>query len=317
MTLLAHDMAEQADLLQRVLTTQSAALAQAKALLAEHRVVRLVGIGSSRHVAGYAAACLDVLGNVPAAVLSAPGAVVSLPRFGPGQLLVMLSQSGQTPALLSVASTAREAGATVLAVTNAPGSPLERVADVVLPVGAGTESVIPATKSVTVMMLLLRAFAAPVDPADIDRLSALVNGLLEHPHLAELVALHPLPSLVVSGGFAGQWVADEVAIKLAEMTAHLAVSKSVVDFLHGPAAVPASAVAFLDPHDPNAAAVASRPSVLTVGPDYDLPLARTGDESLDAIARVVAGQCLALHWAQCHGVDPDDPRGLQKVTLTA
>jgi len=121
---------------------------------------------------------------------------------------------------------------------------------------------------------------------------------------------------VVCGGFAGQSVADEVAIKLAEIAGHLAVPESVVDFLHGPAAVVAPALAFLDPSDPNAAAVASLPSVLTVGAGYALPLASCGDASLDPISEVVAGQCLALHWAQSHGIDPDDPRGLQKVTLT-
>jgi len=95
-------------------------------------------------------------------------------------------------------------------------------------------------------------------------------------------------------------------------------AQAVVDFLHGPAAVVAPALAFLDPLDPNAAAVASRRGVLTVGPsdDYHLPLSGCGDRTLDPIAQVVAGQCLALHWAQSHGVDPDDPRGLQKVTLT-
>lgn len=319
MTLLAGDIAEQPGLLQSRLLSQSAALSQARALVALHHVVRLVGIGSSRHVAGYGAACLEVFGDVPASVLSAPGGGVPLPRLGPGQLLVIISQSGQTPALLTVAASARACGATVLAVTNGPGSALEQAADVVLPADAGAESVVPATKSVSAMMLLLRALAGSVDPAAVHRLSAVVGGLVGDSQLVALVALHALPDLVVCGGFAGQWVADEVALKLAEVTAHLAVPESVVDFLHGPAAVAAPTLAFLDPTDPNATAVASRGSVLTVGPspDYSLPLPGTGDASLDAITRVVAGQCLALHWAQCHGVDPDDPRGLKKVTLTA
>ena len=321
MTLLAGDMAQQGALLEwMVLESQVAALERAASALVEHRLVRLVGIGSSRHVAGYGAVCLDVLAGVPTTLLAAPGAGVPLPRFGPEQLIVLLSQSGQTPALLAVADAAREAGATVLALTNNPGSPLDKAADVVLHAAAGPESVVPATKSVTAMMLLLRALAAPIDAPALHQLAAVVTRLVddEGGQVAELASRHPLPDLVVCGGFAGQWVADEVAIKLAEMAAHLAVPESVVDFLHGPAAVAAPALAFLDPSDPNAAAVASRPGVLTVGPsaDYNLPLSGCGDTTLDPIAQIVAGQCLALHWAQCHGVDPDDPRGLQKVTLT-
>lgn len=321
MTLLARDMAQQGALLESmVLTSQAVALTRAAGALADHRLVRFAGIGSSRHVAGYGAACLDVLGGIPTTLLAAPGAGVPLPRFGPEQLLVIVSQSGQTPALLSVAAAARGAGATVLALTNTPSSPLEDTADLVLHAAAGPESVVPATKSVTAMMLLLRALAAPVTAPSVRQLAALVTGLVQDKdgQVAALAAQHPLPDLVVCGGFAGQWVADEVAIKLAEMAAHLAVPESVVDFLHGPAAVVAPTLAFLDPLDPNAAAVASRPSVVTVGPsaDYALPLLSCGDAFLDPIANVVAGQCLALHWAQSHGVDPDDPRGLQKVTLT-
>ena len=318
MTLLATDMAQQGALLEGLLESQAAALARAASALDGHRLVRLVGIGSSRHVAGYGAACLEVLAGVPTTLLAAPGAAVPLPRFGPEQLVVLVSQSGQTPALLSVAATARAAGGTILALTNTPGSPLDDAADLVLHAAAGPESVVPATKSVTAMMLLLRALAAPVTAPTLRRLSALVTELVEDGRVKALAATYPLPDLVICGGFAGQWVADEVAIKLAEMAAHLAVPESVVDFLHGPAAVVAPALAFLDPLDPNAAAVASRPSVLTVGPspDYTLPLRSCGDASLDPIAQIVAGQCLALHWAQSHGVDPDDPRGLQKVTLT-
>jgi glucosamine--fructose-6-phosphate aminotransferase (isomerizing) len=320
-TLLAKDMAQQGALLEwMVLESQQAALSRATEALADHRLVRLVGIGSSRHVAGYGAACLEVLAGVPTTLLPAAGAGVPLPRFGPEQLLVLVSQSGQTPALLSVAADARAAGATVLALTNTPGSPLEDAADLVLQAAAGPESVVPATKSVTASMLLLRALAAPMDSAAVGRLAALVTGLVDDAsgQVAELASTHPLPALVVCGGFAGQWVADEVAIKLAEMAAHLAVPESVVDFLHGPAAVAAPALAFLDPRDPNAADVTSRPSVLTVGPSphFSLPLSSCGDPSLDPVVQVVAGQCLALQWACSRGVDPDDPRGLQKVTLT-
>lgn len=304
MSLVAADIAEQGELLARLPDVGTA-----REILARHRVVRLAGIGSSRHVAAYGAACLEIITGLPATVLASPGAGVPQPRLGPDDLLVLVSQSGQTPALLDLAAHSRSLGTTVMALTNNPSSSLAGLADVSLDAGAGRESVVPATKSLTCSMLALRALAGPVLPGPLaDVALALLD--LTMPDA-------PLPSVVIGGGFAGQAVADEVALKLAEMVGHLAVAESVIDFLHGPAAVPAPALAFLDPTDPNSAAVAARPDVLTVGPAGRVVLSSTGDASLDAIAQVVAGQLLALHWAQALGVDPDDARGLQKVTLTA
>ena len=321
MTQLGLEIAEQGTLLgATLLASQGSQLQAAAALVRAASVVRFVGIGSSRHVAGYAAECFDALAGVPTSVLAAPGAAVPLPRFGPGQLVVVVSQSGQTPALLTVASAARSAGATVLALTNTVGSPLEDAADAALQAGAGLERVVPATKSVTAMMLLLRVLAGPVDLTAVTLLTSTIGRLVhdEGGWLASVAATADLPQIVVSGGVAGQWVADEVALKLAEIVGHLAAAESLVDFLHGPAAVPAPVLAFLDPDDPNAAEVSRRVDVVTVGPGPEcvVPLSPTGDRWLDAIAQVVAGQCLALHWAQARGVDPDDARGLAKVTLT-
>lgn len=319
--LLLRDIRQQSTLLAAGLDgARAEVLAQAAGALAGPSHIRFVGIGSSRHVAGYGAACADLLTQVPASVLAAPGAGVPLPRFNRDELIVLVSQSGATPALLDVARAAHTRGAQVWALTNGTGSALEQLADLVLAVEAGPESVVPATKSVTMMMLLLRAICGPVDTDALARLSALVRSLVEDSErrMSQIAATSPPPDAVVAGGFAGQWVADEVAIKLAEISAHLAVSESLVDYLHGPAAVAAPALAFLAPSDPNAAAVAGRPDCVLVGPseDYALTLPSCGDPTLDAIAQVVAGQCLALHWARAAGLDPDDPRGLRKVTFT-
>ena len=301
-SLLAQDMAEQAPLLGGLLTSTD--LGPARSLLASHYVVRLVGIGSSHHIASYGAACLQALGGRVAMSLAAPGSGVPQPRLSPDDLLVVVSQSGSTPALVELAEGARTAGAGVLAMTNVPRSPLEQVAHAVLPCGAGSERVVPATKSVTTAMLLLRALAAPVNPDAVRRMARAVAS----PDLPS-VAMRP-PGFVVAGGLAGQSVADEVALKLAEVAGLAAVPESLVDFLHGPAAVHAPVLALVDDTDPNAAR-------LTNHLVQWLHVAPTGDEGLDRIAQVVAGQLLALSWARELGVDPDDPKGLEKVTLTA
>lgn len=300
-SLLARDIAEQGPLLAGLLARTD--LAPAQALLASRGVVRLVGIGSSQHVAAYGASCLETLGGRVVTVLAAPGGGVPQPRLSPDDLLVVVSQSGATPALLDLAQAARAAGAAVLAVTNAPGSPLEQLADAALPCGAGPELVVPATKSVTTAMLLLRALAATVPDDAVRRL-----GEAAADPTLPTVAIRP-PGFVVAGGLAAKAVADEVALKLAEVAGLPAVPESLVDYLHGPAAVAAPVLALVDADDPNLAGLAGHHVHLLTVP-------ATGDEGLDRIAQVVAGQRVALSWARELGVDPDDPKGLAKVTLT-
>lgn len=299
--LLEADVAEQGELLGTLLDRTS--LDEARGLVATRRVLHLAGIGSSRHVAAYGAACLAALGGRTTTVLAAPGGGVPQPRLGPEDLLVVVSQSGETPALLELAEGARAAGAAVLALTNAPRSPLEWLSDAVLGCAAGPERVVPATKSVTTAMLLLRALASPVDPTAVRRLAHGVDaGTLP------VVGGRP-PGFVVAGGLAGQAVADEVALKLAEVVGLPAVPESLVDFLHGPAAVASPVVALVDDDDPNR-------DGLSAADVQHLTWPRTGDAGLDRIAMVVTGQRLALAWAAALEVDPDDPKGLAKVTMT-
>jgi glutamine---fructose-6-phosphate transaminase (isomerizing) len=300
-SLLAQDIAAQGVLLDELLVRTD--LAPAQRLLASRHVVRLVGLGSSHHVAAYGADCLAALGGRLATLLAAPGTGVPQPRLSPDDLLVVVSQSGATPALLALAAGARAAGAGVLALTNVPGSALEDLADGVLPCGAGPEQVVPATKSVTTAMLLLRALAAPVPHDAVRRLAEACGD-------APLPVLGPRPpGFVVVGGLAAQAVADEVALKLAEVAGLPAVPESLVDFLHGPAAVVAPVLALVDDADPNLPGLEG----LDV---HRLAVPATGDEGLDRIAQVVAGQRCALAWARRLAVDPDDPKGLAKVTLT-
>jgi glucosamine--fructose-6-phosphate aminotransferase (isomerizing) len=300
-SLLGQDMTEQGPLLERLLDRTD--LTAARRLLSDRAVVRLVGLGSSHHVAAYGAACLATFGGCVTTVLSAPGSGVPQPQLSADDVLVVVSQSGATPALLDVAAGAREAGAAVLAIVNADASPLARLATLTLSCGAGPERVVPATKSVTTAMLLLRALASDVPADPVRRLAHLAAD----PALPS-VGVRP-PGFVVAGGLAGQAVADEVALKLAEVAGLAAVPESLVDYLHGPSAVPAPVLALVADDDPN------RPAL--TGHDVHLvQVPATGDEGLDRIAQVVVGQRVALSWARELGVDPDDPKGLAKVTLT-
>jgi glucosamine--fructose-6-phosphate aminotransferase (isomerizing) len=310
----ADELARQPGALASVLGDNDRALAAARDALTSAERIRLAGVGSSRHAAGFGAAVIDLVAGRPAAVLDAPGSAVPVPAHRAGDLLVVVSQSGRTPALVRLAMSARATGATVVAVVNDASGPLAAGADVVLRCGAGFESVIPATGSVTTAMLLLRALAGPVAAPALDELVQASTTIL-----GTRWVMSAVPQRVVAGGLAGEWVAEEVALKLAEVAAVLATAESVVDHLHGPVALTVPTLALLEPSDANAATVAAPAAVITAGPasTYTHPLPAVTDPTLAPIARVIAGQRAALAVAELVGVDPDHPRGLHKVTMTS
>ena len=316
MTRAADDIADQPKVLGSVLAANGSDLAKARGLIRGARVVRLAAFGSSKHAAGYGAAALESFSGLPAVVLPAPGEAVALPRPRRDEPLVVLSQSGRTPALLAVAENARNAGVAVIAVTNEPNSPLEDLADVTLACAAGPERVVAATKSVTAQCLLLRALAAETNGIAVDSLVRAVRRTVELDVRGALA--NEAPASVVASGFAAEWVADEIALKLTELVGLNVTSESVVEHFHGPRASGAAVLAFLDPNEPNSGELARSFDVTTVGPHpaFAVETPSTGDESLDAIVALVAGQRIAHAWALRLDQDPDADRGLQKVTCT-
>ena len=312
----AADIAEQPEILAAVIDRNRATLSRAREVLAQARVVRFVGIGSSRHAAGYGALALDVFGETPSSLLPAPGAAVAIPPPRPDEPLVVVSQSGWTPALLDVARRAHQAGVDVIAITNEPHSPLESIATVTLACEAGRERIVAATKSVTAQCLLMRALASEPTRAEIAALVARVRRTVTLDVEAALAT--SVPSAVVCAGFASNHVAGEIALKITEMSGASVSAASLVEHFHGPKASDAPVLAFLDPTDPNSGELARRRNVTTVGPHpaFDVETPTTGEPSLDAIVTLIAGQRIAAAWALQVGEDPDADRGLQKVTTT-
>ena len=306
----ARDLGEQPAALARVLDVNAGQLDPARELVAKACCVRLLGIGSSRHAAGIGAAALELAG-LHADLPPAPGAHVPAPVLHRDDVVVAVSQSGETPAVVHAVTRARELGCAVVAVTNGGGA-LARAATVSLDCAAGPERVVAASKSVTTSVLLLRALAGSVD---VVALVAAVEAVLAADTAALVTGAHP--THVVAGGLGAEHVAAEVALKFAETGGRLLTSEPVVEHLHGPAAVPATTLALLHPDDPNAARLSG--DIVRIGPhpSYDVVVPDLADPALAAILALVGGQVAALAWSRRGGVDADAPRGLSKVTRTA
>lgn len=309
------DIAEQPATVAAALASNIDELAKARDLLAAASLIRVVAMGSSRHAGGYAATCFEALAGWAAAVADAPGKGVPRPAWKQGEAVVALSQSGRTPALVEAVSEARDRGLRVVAIVNDEASPLSELSDVTLACRAGPERVVAATKTVTTQMALARAVAAPVAPREVEALASNLDAAVALD--TSLTHSTPRPRAVVAGGFAGGWVADEVAIKFAEIAGQAVTAEPLVEHLHGPVAAPVPVLALVDGDDPNLTWLPAE-RVTRVGGDVraDVVVPSSGDLSLDVLTRLVAAQRLVVGWAEAAGEDPDARRGLDKVTAT-
>src|SRR5713226_9548164 len=104
--------------------------------------------GSSAHAATFAKHLMELNLGLPVAAAAPNIASVYLRRLRlAGQLFLSISQSGRSDDLIVGAEMARAAGALTVALVNDVGSPLAAVCDIVLPMGAGSETSVAATKS--------------------------------------------------------------------------------------------------------------------------------------------------------------------------
>jgi len=296
----------------------------------------LAARGSSDHAATYAKYLFEIRNRLPVA-LAAPSAFTlyaSPPRLD-GLAVLAISQSGASPDVSAVVEEARRQGRPAFALVNEPRSRLGRAAEVVMPMGAGRELSVPASKTYTASLLGLAMLSWALDPepgfrAAIEAVPCAVSAALES-GAGRLAGLVEGRRLAVIGRGYHLATAQEVALKVTETSYLLAEARSVADFMHGPIAAVDSElpVLLLEAAGPALADMrrlgrrldAQGAGVLRIGdrlsPGPRAVRVKTGlPESLTPIPFAVAGQLFAQALAARRGLDPDRPRGLRKVTET-
>ncbi|MEV0753905.1 SIS domain-containing protein [Streptosporangium sp. NPDC050280] len=258
-----------------------------------------------------------------------------------GVLAVALSQSGRTEEIVETLAWAKGCGAKTVAITNGgERTPLAQAADLALCTVAGEEKAVPATKTYTTALAALAVLAlglgADVDAADLRRVPDAVEKLIGDPGDLEAIVegLADKPGVVVSGRGLAFSTALEVALKLKEACYLHAMGLSYADLLHGPIAVvdsdtPAILVAAGEgPTLAGTVTLAERvtgagASAYTVGGGDALSSVATAalngpdlPEWVAPLGLIVPGQLLTEALARRLGIDPDSPRGLNKVTQT-
>jgi glutamine---fructose-6-phosphate transaminase (isomerizing) len=342
--LLLAEIREQPHALARLLEHEAEIAALAEAIAARApSVVRLVGHGTSDNAASYGVYAFGLLPGWTAFRDS-----ISLTVYYDAQIdladsvVIALSQSGQTPDVLEYVERARARGAFTIALTNEPDSALASSASAVVPLSAGQERSVAATKTYVNELAALALLAGGAA----GRGAELGEGLRRTAELLDS-ALDPLqqavPAIAVPMAFVGRMfvigrglefaTAREVALKLTETCRVAAEPLTATDLAHGPVAAldtlfPVWTIASYDESLPAVvdAAARAREAGATIvasgsaasaleGASYALPVPEAPSPVLAPLLSVVPGQLFAWALAQAKGLDPDKPHGLSKVTL--
>ena len=121
--------------------------------------VHLVGCGTAMHAGMVGKAAIETLARVPAEVDIASEFRYRDPILNPNDLVIIISQSGETSDTLAALKLAKSRGVPVLAIVNVVGSSIARAADYVLYTYAGPEIAVASTKAYMVQLCVLYLFA--------------------------------------------------------------------------------------------------------------------------------------------------------------
>ena len=317
--------------------------------LAKFRRIVIVACGTSYHAGLVGRYAIEKWARVPVEMDIASEYRYRDPVIGPDDLVIGISQSGETADTLAAMRLARSRGATVLAVTNILGSQATRDADGVLYTRAGLEIGVAATKTfvaqVAAMYLIglkLAELRHTMDPAE---LQGLIGDLKAIPHRIEMLVKQCEPQIraiarthserdffLYLGRHIGLPIALEGALKLKEISYIPTEAYAAGEMKHGPIALldsstPVVCVAtdspVLDKVLSNISEVKARGAeVIAVATEGSGHVAAEADQTvfiprtdwiLQPILAVVPLQLLAYHIARLRGLNVDQPRNLAKT----
>ena len=288
--------------------------------------------GSSDHAATYAKYLFETrLGLVTASASPSVGSVYEARQKLQGALYLVISQSGKSPDLLRNAEAAKAAGARVVALVNVEDSPLAQLADTVIPLGAGAERSVAATKSYLASLAAILQLCAywrddPTLIAALDALPAALTQAWQCDWTALTEGLVDAHNLFVVGRGPGLAAAQEAALKFKETCGLHAEGYSSAEVKHGPMALVGKdfpVLAFAQPDETGAGTraladefAARGARVWLAGEGGNLPVA-VAPHPLCAPLLTVQSFYRAINaLALRRGHNPDLPPHLNKVTET-
>ena len=304
-----------------------------------------IGCGSSYYLAQAAAASWTTITGIRARAIPASELLLfpELVLAGAGHVAaVAISRSGRTSETIRAAQfLERERNIRVLAVTGAPGQPLEQSCTVTLPLLPCDEQSTVMTRSFTSMLLGMQYLAA--SQADNEALRKSLAKLPSvaarvmtdlNPPIRDFVSTHQFADYVCLGQGAFYGLACENALKLTEMSVSYAQSFHTMEFRHGPKSIvaPETLITFLisdqgyeAERDVLEEIKGLGGTTLTVVNHADDRVRKSSDllvelnSDLPEVARlaayIFAGQLTGLYTGLKKNLDPDNPRHLSRVVV--
>ena len=338
-SLMRREIAETGDAAARFLAANAGPLGELGARLRalDPPVLATIARGSSDHCALYLKYLVEVAIGVPCASIGPSiASLYRAPLKLKGALGVSISQSGRSPDIVAMQGAARRAGALTLALVNEVDSPLAREAEVLLPLCAGPEKSVAATKSMIAGLLAAASLVAAWKDdeklaAGLARLPDLLRGQDLAPSSAMVELIARAKSAFVLGRGATLPIAAEAALKLKETCAIHAEAFSSAEVLHGPAALVGPeflVIAFVPQDEARAGLEETLKRLAEMGARILRVDAGAGDAedrlahaeidppALAPIAMIHRFYRLAEAVARRLGRAPDNPRNLRKVTET-
>lgn len=294
-----------------------------------------VARGSSDHACTYLKYVSELLLRRPmASVGPSVKSIYDVDLIAKGALCLSVSQSGMSPDIVRMTKSISESGGMSVAITNDAASDLAKVATATLPIHAGPERSVAATKTFVTSLVTGLWLIAEIKQ-DPDLLAA-IHALPAHLATAtacdwsEAAAVVDGRSLFTLGRGPSWAIANEAALKFKETCLIHAESYSSAEVLHGPVSIveqgfPVIGFAAGDTAEENLAEIADTlankgalvfATSTKVKKATVLPHARTDHWLTDPIAAIVSFYGMVERIARTRGINPDTPRHLKKVTET-
>ena len=331
---MAREIAESADVVARIIGHRDAIADAAQRLdIQAAPLAVMCGRGSSGHAGVYLRYLIETRLHLPVSA-SAPSVVTAFrkPLALRNALFVVISPSGRSPDLVAATQSARASGARTVAIVNDAISPVAEAAEFVIPIAAGPERSIAATKTVIGSMAAGAELIAAL--ARDDGLKAALDRLPERTRRAQELdwsdlsgSLADASAVFVASRGLGLGPAREIALKLAEILRLPSLGFSAAELQHGPRAAlsaktPVLMLRLADETADTVDALAGelRGSGIAVhlcgGPRSTLPWIGDDDPATDAISMLIPAYRVIESTARSWRFDPDRPPFLSKVTET-
>ena len=342
---LHSEILEQPACLERLLSSQRENVEQiAQAIQSQDiQFAFLAARGTSDNAGRYANYLWGAMNGLPMA-LATPSLFTyyQQPPKLKNALVVGISQSGQSPDIVSVLEEGKRQGNLTLAITNAPDSPLTQAADFVLDIQAGPEVAVAATKTYTTELMAIAMLSAALaeDAArwgELEQVAGWVSEALKQDKAIEQLAqrYRYMQQCVVLGRGYNYATAFEWALKLKELTYVEAEPYSSADFQHGPVAMVArgfpvmatlpagkvfdSMMTMLEHLQTDLLAelviISNAPEALSLA-ESPIPIPVSVPEWLSPLVSIVPAQLFSYHLTLAKGYDVNHPRTITKVTET-